>query len=69
MTATTTGMDLWALRLACAYGLKPTAKPREIPGDLPLFCDEDNGDRHVGVWRRKFREFGGRGHSRGKVGT
>lgn len=25
---TTTGMDLRALRLACAYGLKPTARPR-----------------------------------------
>ena len=39
MTTPTTGMDLWAWRLACAYGLRTTAKPHVWP-ETPLYAED-----------------------------
>ena len=55
MTAATTGMDLWALRLACAYGLRVTARPHVWP-ESPLYC-EDAGVRYTRPLKLTEREL------------
>lgn len=45
MTTPTTDMGLWAWRLACAYGLRVTARPHVWP-EVPLYC-EDTGVRYT----------------------